>query len=614
MQIEQASNRAESALPRLLQQAFDAHQAGELDRASNLYRRFLESNPGNPTALQLLGVLHSQRSDFPAAIRLMKESLRMFAEQPEVLNNLGNAYSKDRRRGEALECYIRAIALNPKYSDALRNLGICYLKLERFELARDSLRRCLDIQADDAVAWMSLGSSYQNESDYEEAIRCYEKALELDPEYAAAHHNLGLCQRMMLRPLEAVGHYETALELGLDIGEVHHNLGNARIDLSDASGAIEAYRMAVERDPGHLESHQHLNSLLWQQELMDDYLNSYEQALRKEPGAVDLRLAWATALAQQDAWENAARVIEEGLRDAPESAQLLSLLAYSLEGQGCWEEALQTHEAAVRAADAVPNHRISYARALLACQRPDEALRQAEPAAREMPMNQRAIAYLGLCWRLLDDERDNLLNDYENLVMPFDLPVPAKYASAAEFNERLSAVLDRLHIGKRHPPEQTLRGGSQTHGDLFDRGEPEIRHLVSSLEECIRDYIAAFPRNPRHPLFARRSPKFRFSASWSVRLARCGFHTMHTHPMGWISSAYYVQVPDKVAESDVHGGGIKFGEPDIDIGAAGAARRHIQPSVGQLVLFPSYMWHGTVPVESDEPRMTVAFDVVPVKS
>jgi hypothetical protein len=29
------------------------------------------------------------------------------------------------------------------------------------------------------------------------------------------------------------------------------------------------------------------------------------------------------------------------------------------------------------------------------------------------------------------------------------------------------------------------------------------------------------------------------------------------------------------------------------------------------VLFPSYFWHGTLPFESDQPRMTVAFDALP---
>jgi len=148
----------------------------------------------------------------------------------------------------------------------------------------------------------------------------------------------------------------------------------------------------------------------------------------------------------------------------------------------------------------------------------------------------------------------------------------------------------------------------EVHTDL---DKDQIRELVASLRQCVADYVSRFPDNPEHPLFSRRSEAFDFSASWSVRLARRGYHTMHVHPMGWISSAYYVQVPDEVSESDAHGGGIKFGEPDIDIGEYGQARRRIQPQVGRLVLFPSYMWHGTVPFESDAPRMTVAFDVVP---
>ena len=32
---------------------------------------------------------------------------------------------------------------------------------------------------------------------------------------------------------------------------------------------------------------------------------------------------------------------------------------------------------------------------------------------------------------------------------------------------------------------------------------------------------------------------------------------------------------------------------------------------GRLVLFPSYMWHGTIPFHDAQPRTTIAFDVVP---
>jgi Putative 2OG-Fe(II) oxygenase len=37
----------------------------------------------------------------------------------------------------------------------------------------------------------------------------------------------------------------------------------------------------------------------------------------------------------------------------------------------------------------------------------------------------------------------------------------------------------------------------------------------------------------------------------------------------------------------------------------------VQPAPGRLVLFPSYMWHGTIPFHDAQPRTTIAFDVVP---
>lgn len=598
-------------LPPLLRDAVLAHEQGRLDAAHPLYSRFLEENPRHPTALQLLGLLHSQRGDYETAIPLMRESLHAFPEQAEVANNLGNALSKSGRTIEAIESYRHAISLRPRYADAWRNLGLCQLEQERYEDAQESFQRCLDIDAGDASAWLCLGNIHKQQNAFKAAIECYEKALALRPDYAEAHHNIGVCLRMDQRPRDALDHYAAARRFGLDRAELHYNSGNAFLDSGDIGRAIEAFRAAVQRNPANLASHRYLNSLLWQQEQMDDYLQSYRQALEKLPAAVPLQLAYAMALNQQGDYGQAEQALLRAINHNRQSSDLYSLLAYTLEGQGRWDEALKLHGAAVGLPDAVPNHRISYARALLACGRPDEALQQARTGAAQMPGNQRALAYLGLCWRLLGDERDAILNDYERLVRVFDVPVPAGYSNAREFNEQLTRVLADLHFGKRHPPEQTLRGGTQSAGDLFVRRNPEIRGLVEGLAECVRDYIARLPPHPEHPLLSRRAESFSFAASWSVRLRRSGYHTMHMHPLGWISSAYYVEVPPEVEESGTAGGALKLGEPDIDIGEPGTARRIVRPAVGRLVLFPSYMWHGTVPFESDRPRTTVAFDVVP---
>jgi hypothetical protein len=81
--------------------------------------------------------------------------------------------------------------------------------------------------------------------------------------------------------------------------------------------------------------------------------------------------------------------------------------------------------------------------------------------------------------------------------------------------------------------------------------------------------------------------------------------------MGWISSCYYVAVPDAVKDEAAQQGWIKFGEPSLEVALKTPIRRTIQPAPGRLVLFPSYMWHGTIPFHDAVARTTIAFDVVP---
>jgi hypothetical protein len=56
-------------------------------------------------------------------------------------------------------------------------------------------------------------------------------------------------------------------------------------------------------------------------------------------------------------------------------------------------------------------------------------------------------------------------------------------------------------------------------------------------------------------------------------------------------------------------GWIKFGEPSLELPLKNPIRRAVQPMPGRLVLFPSYMWHGTIPRQASSPRTTIAFDV-----
>jgi uncharacterized protein (TIGR02466 family) len=148
-----------------------------------------------------------------------------------------------------------------------------------------------------------------------------------------------------------------------------------------------------------------------------------------------------------------------------------------------------------------------------------------------------------------------------------------------------------------HPVGQSLRHGSQTLRSLLDYPDPEIRALFPALDAPIRRHIAAMGEG---------AEDYEIAGAWSVRLNREGFHTNHVHPEGWLSSAFYVRTP---AESRGQEGWIKFGEPGTPTQPALGPERLVKPEPGLLVLFPSYMWHGTVPITGEETRLTCAFDL-----
>ena len=57
---------------------------------------------------------------------------------------------------------------------------------------------------------------------------------------------------------------------------------------------------------------------------------------------------------------------------------------------------------------------------------------------------------------------------------------------------------------------------------------------------------------------------------------------------------------------------IKFGQPGTPTLPPLDAEHFVEPEPGMLVLFPSYMWHGTVPFAGeDASRLSVAFDLLP---
>jgi hypothetical protein len=242
-------------------------------------------------------------------------------------------------------------------------------------------------------------------------------------------------------------------------------------------------------------------------------------------------------------------------------------------------------------------------RHLLRTGRIEAAGARAEPLL-DAPDADQLWPYAAIIWRLLGDRRAEWLYD-SRLVGVYDISGQVGDLAA------LADCLRRLHVTAAHPIGQSVRGGTQTDGPLFARREPEFQNLRRRISDAVTAHVQQLkPVDPRHPVL-RHVPAFsgvRFAGSWSVRLTGGGHHTSHLHPQGWLSSAFYVVVPPQAASGKPPSGWLVLGAPPAELGLDLPPVRLIEPKPGCLVLFPSIMWHGTVPFDAGE-RMTAAFDV-----
>jgi len=100
--------------------------------------------------------------------------------------------------------------------------------------------------------------------------------------------------------------------------------------------------------------------------------------------------------------------------------------------------------------------------------------------------------------------------------------------------------------------------------------------------------------------------------SWSNTLKKEGYNIPHIHPSGWVSGVFYLNVPEKLKNNE---GGIEFslhGYDFINNKKLTTNSLHI-PKIGDLILFPSSLFHKTIPFDSNGERICIAFDFCKIK-
>jgi tetratricopeptide (TPR) repeat protein len=530
-------------------------------------------------------------------------------ERVAQLLRQGEALLEQGRHGEAIACLRQALQLAPDHPDTLYILGDALHQAGRCEEAVAVFEKLLEADPAHVPAKLALGGALIDARRPAAAEIPLRRALAQAPPSrlrAAIHTNLALALRRQRKDQEALENYESARLLDPAIPGLDIHRAEALQNLRRYDEALAAFRAALARDPRDPRTHQLYNDLLYRLGRSEDYLKSYDRV----PATRDLQRDKAGFLAHALRGAEALDIYRKLLDDDPYdrsaamgAARALRLLKRHDEAMAVLHAALLRRHGDVALLRSAAETAIEQGDAKKALQLCTQGL----AAAR---YDQGCLAAMGTALRILADERDEQLNGYDSLIQVIELKVPEGFSRFEDFNAELCAALGRMHPNTREYVNQSLRGGTQTPDHLFGTGHALVERLERRIAEALQAYIAALKEEDAHPFLSRRARRFQYAGSWSSLLRDNGFHVNHIHPEGWISSCYYAAVPEAVQDETARQGWIKFGEPSFDV--ALPARRAVQPVAGQLVLFPSYMWHGTNPFHDAAPRTTVAFDVVPL--
>lgn len=270
-------------LAQALQVGLQHHQTGNLSQAEAVYRQILASDPNNPDALHLCGVIAHQNGNNRGAVELISRAIALSPQRAAYYFNLGAAFQKEGLLWEAITSFKQALVLKPSYPEAHNNLGNAFQTAGRLDEAITCYKRALAQKPDFAAAEYNMGGALQKKGLIDEAIICFRQTLILKPDYPGASDNLGTILKRAGRLDEAIVCFRQALTLAPDSPEAHHNLASALAANRQPEEASVSYKRALSLKADFPEALANLGNTLKDMGQIEEAIACYRRALELRP-------------------------------------------------------------------------------------------------------------------------------------------------------------------------------------------------------------------------------------------------------------------------------------------------------------------------------------------
>jgi uncharacterized protein (TIGR02466 family) len=149
-------------------------------------------------------------------------------------------------------------------------------------------------------------------------------------------------------------------------------------------------------------------------------------------------------------------------------------------------------------------------------------------------------------------------------------------------------------------------------GNFLTQRNPAVDWLRQCINKTVIDYLKAGGLS--------------YQVDWTLQgwanVNRLGdYHDPHNHPHAYLSGTYYVQMPQRQerlkTRSDLRPGAISFYDPRGQANMTAIrndpnieAEFTLKPEAGTVLLWPAFLMHFVHPNLSQQPRVSISFNVV----
>ncbi len=312
--------------PTLLDQliaALDNHRAGRLDSAEASYRSVLTSDPDNPTALRLLGILLHGTDRAAAALPVLRHALRITPSDTNAQIALADVCAATGATADAIALYRPVIAASPgnhaarvNLANLLRDTGDAPGAIMQCRLALATAPRLVP-------AHITLGSALLAAGKVIEAIGAYRTAVTLDKTAPAALIGLAMALLRDRRGIDALDAASRATQYatGAQLAEACFVQGVAESALRRSDAAAVSLRRAIAANPGHACAHLALGNALADLDRLDESEAAIRTAIACDPSLPEAHASLGFVLTAGGQPSDAIAACTAAIRLRPEFAR-----------------------------------------------------------------------------------------------------------------------------------------------------------------------------------------------------------------------------------------------------------------------------------------------------